>query len=118
MERAIIISEELVILFIICIIFIILFIIKLCKKLIYSYSTRLAVYMPESYLLTNNILGEINQLHCHIANYTNHLVTIGNSVNSYLTSTVDKTYHRLVIAHFSVEILRCLLQFLATPEVP
>ena len=45
----------------------------------------------------------IEELCCHIASYTIQLVTAGNTVNSYLTSTADKTYHGPV--------LKCLLQF-------
>ena len=36
----------------------------------------------------------------YIANYTIQLVTIGNHVNSYLTSTFDKTHHGPVVALF------------------
>ena len=51
------------------------------------------------------------ELCCHIASYNIQLVTTGNPVNSYLTSTVDKTYNGPVIVPFSVQILKCLLQF-------
>ena len=39
----------------------------------------------------------------YIASYTIQLVTTGNPVNFYLTSTVDKTHHGSVIALFSVQ---------------
>ena len=41
-----------------------------------------------------------------LASYTIQFVTTGNTVNSYLTSIVDKTHHELVIAPFSVQVLK------------
>ena len=49
-----------------------------------------------------------------LASYTIQFATTGNTVNSYLTSTVDKTHHELVIAPFSVQVLKF---FLALSEV-
>ena len=48
----------------------------------------------------------LNRLNCRIASYTIQLVTTGNPVNSYLTSTVGKTNHGPVIALFSVQLLQ------------
>ena len=46
------------------------------------------------------------------------LITIDNPVNSYLTCTVDKTHHGLVIAPFSVLIFKMSFAILlAMPEV-
>ena len=42
------------------------------------------------------------------ASYTIQLVTTGDPVNSYLTSTADKTHHGLVVTLFSVELLQFL----------
>ena len=41
-----------------------------------------------------------------LASYTIQFATTANTVNSYLTSTVDKTHHELVIAPFSVQVLK------------
>ena len=47
-----------------------------------------------------------------------NLCAIGNSVNSCLTSTLDKIHHGPVIAPFSVQTLKYLLFFLlATLDV-
>ena len=48
----------------------------------------------------------MKDLCCHIASDTIQLVTTGNPVNSYLTSTVGKTHHGLVIASFSMQLLQ------------
>ena len=45
----------------------------------------------------------IEGLCCH---YTIQLVTTGILVNSYLTSTVDKTFHDPAIDLFSVQLLQ------------
>ena len=46
-----------------------------------------------------------------IVSCTMQLVTTGNPVNSYLTSTVHKTNYGPVIAPFSGKVLICLLNF-------
>ena len=50
--------------------------------------------------------------------YTIQPVTTEDPINSCLTFTKDKTNHRPVIAPFSVQILKHLLNcFLATPKM-
>ena len=62
------------------------------------------------------ILKHFQGLCCNIASwlYPIQLDTIGNTVNSYLTFSVDKTHYGTAIAPFSVQLLQF---FLATLEV-
>ena len=41
--------------------------------------------------------------------YPIQIVTTGNPVNAYLTTTVDKTHHGLAIAPFSMQLLQLFL---------
>ena len=52
----------------------------------------------------------IKEICSHIADYIIQLVTTGNPISSHISCTMDKTYHRLVIAHFSLQILQCALK--------
>ena len=62
---------------------------------------------PSKYIKTFFIEG----LCCHVASCAIPHVTIGNPKNSCLISTVDKTHYGPITAPFSVQILKCLLQF-------
>ena len=68
---------------------------------------------PSKYL-KKHFLERI-KLSYKLAMVTIQLFTTGNSVNSYLTTTVDKTHDEPVIASFSVQMSSAV--FLATPEV-